>query len=96
MILLQAAIAAGIFLSTLFGILLLFGVPILTNVIIKIWRRADYRQLQKNADVEGLQKTKLPTDWGVLISSVIISILIMIVACVIIFVVICSLIPAFN
>jgi uncharacterized membrane protein YjgN (DUF898 family) len=95
MILLQAAIAAGIFLSTLFGILLLFGVPILTNIIAKMWRRADSRQLQKNAAAEGIKRTKLPTDWGVLISSVIISILIIVVVCVVIFIVLSGLIPGF-
>jgi hypothetical protein len=96
MILLQEAIAAGIFLSSFFWILLLFGVPILTNIIIKRWRRADYRQLEKNAALEGVKKTKFPTDWGVLISSAIISLLIIVVVCMIILVILSWLIPGFD
>lgn len=49
MILLQAAIAAGLFLVILLGIFLLVGVPILVGVLMKfVWRRLNKEEYITN------------------------------------------------
>jgi uncharacterized protein (DUF2062 family) len=96
MILLQAAIAAGLFLYGLFFMLLLFGVPILTKIIMRRWRKRDQQELERNFASEEINNQKLPTDWGILISSVLLSIFIVVVIFVIIVMMLNRLIPNFE
>ena len=77
MILLQAAIGAGIFLFTFFLIFCAIGIPFFTGLIMKSWNRKSQSERELN---DPLAKTnqKKSIDWALLLVAVILSIFIVI------------------
>lgn len=92
MILLQAAIGAGIFIMFLFGVLLIIGVPLFTTLILKYWNK---RYIEP-AEQIGNPGSKKPVNWGNIITAMIISTLIMIVIFVLLIVILDGLFPSLE
>lgn len=92
MILLQAAIGAGIFLMFLFGILLIVGVPLITTLLLKFWNK---RSIEREAQL-AKPNYKKPGNWGNIITAIIVGILIMIILFVIIIVILEGLFPSLE
>ena len=77
MILLQAAIGAGIFLFTLFIIFFAIGIPLFTGMIMKSWNKKKRSYIELN-DPLAKPNQKKTIDWGLLFAAVIISIFIVV------------------
>ena len=89
MILLQAAIGGGIFLVFLFIIFCIFGIPLLTSLLLKRWTA---QGKASQSEING----KKQIDWGMLLTAIVLSTFIIIGIFIVVILILSRLFPSIE